>query len=81
MKYSQHFINISYHNDDNDRDNNSSYYLLIIYGLPGTVQRPNEVAPNISILQMSKLGHRYGHGHDTSNRIQSQVIQLQSLVP
>lgn len=30
-------INISYHDEDNDSDN-SSYYLMVIYYLPGAVQ-------------------------------------------
>lgn len=38
------------YDEDNNNDNNSSYYLLIIDNLPGTVQQPYEVAPNIPIL-------------------------------
>lgn len=34
----------SYHDEDDDSDNNSSYYLVITYYLPGTVQKPYEVA-------------------------------------
>lgn len=42
-------MNVSY-DEDNDNDNNSSFYLMIIYCLPGTAQQSYEVAPDIPIL-------------------------------
>ena len=77
-------LDTSYHDEDSDSDHTHSYPLMVICYLPGTVQKPIEVAaiiPDVGektgtigdLLRVTELGKW--------SKIQSQVFQLQSLAP
>lgn len=51
-------LNTSYHDEDSDSDHTHSYPLMVICYLPGTVQKPIEVAAILSLMQVRRLARQ-----------------------